>query len=116
MKEQATVIEEAREKLPKRLKVLKNIAFVEHPEASLGIMAFYAAVVSGMRVGVAIEVKDGWAVMSLRAKDPRVDLNSLLRNIAPSFKGHGGGHRSAAGARVPLENLTAFLSALDESL
>lgn len=110
---QARVLEEARIRLPSITHALENLAFVIDPGASLGVMALYAAVLKDKKVGVAIEQRGEWAVMSLRSRDPKIDLNRKLRSIAPAYGGHGGGHTAAAGARIPSENLKAFLNALD---
>ncbi len=51
--------------------------------------------------------------MSLRSRDT-VDLNRLLRRVAPKFGGSGGGHAAAAGTRIPKESFEAFLHELDK--
>ncbi|QOJ79119.1 phosphoesterase [Infirmifilum lucidum] len=115
-RQEARRIEEARRRLPEKVVSLSNIAYVVDPGAPLGTMALYASVVSGRRVGVAVELRRDLAVMSLRARDEGVDLNSLLRRVAPKYGGHGGGHRKAAGARVPAKHLEEFLREVDTSV
>ncbi|MGC8835591.1 MAG: DHHA1 domain-containing protein [Infirmifilum sp.] len=115
-RKQARILEEARERLPEIVQSLENIAYVIDPGASLGVTAFYAAVLRGKKVGVAVEVRGNWAIMSLRARDERVDLNKALRILAPKYGGHGGGHAAAAGARIPLDDLKQFLEDLDKAL
>jgi len=113
---EAKNLEEARRALPSKLVVLKSIAYVVNPGAPLGAMATFSHVQSGRPVGLAIEVKRDWAVMSLRSASGCVDLNALLRELAPRYEGHGGGHREAAGARVPVARLEGFLAELDEAV
>jgi RecJ-like exonuclease len=64
-----------------------------------------------VKVGVAVEKRKDLCVMSLRSTS-QVDLNTLLRKIAVELGGHGGGHRQAAGARIPCSNLGSFLEEL----
>ncbi|MDD3318098.1 MAG: DHH family phosphoesterase, partial [Methanosarcina sp.] len=45
-----------------------------------------------------------------------VDVNRLLRSVAPKFGGSGGGHPLAAGARIPEKFLNAFLRTFDKKL
>ncbi len=113
---QARRLEEMRRRLPTLVRRLKAIAYVVNPPGSLGLAAFYARVMAGKPVGVAVEERNGTCVMSLRSSDPRVDLNSILRKLAPALGGHGGGHRLAAGARVPSSKLEEFLRKLDEEV
>jgi RecJ-like exonuclease len=45
-----------------------------------------------------------------------VDLNTILRRVAPDYGGTGGGHPFAAGARIPEKELEAFLYHLDDEI
>ncbi len=65
-------------------------------------------------VGVAAEYRSHKDIydMSLRSRG-NVDLNKLLRVISLKHGGTGGGHASAAGARVPSASFEAFLHDLD---
>ncbi len=111
--QEARRLEEARRKLPEKIVPLRNIAYVVNPGASLGVSAFYTSVISGRKIGVAVELRGDIAVMSLRSRDESIDLNTLLRQLAPKHGGHGGGHRKAAGARIPVKRLEEFLKELD---
>ena len=54
--------------------------------------------------------------MSLRARRGDVDLNIILRKIAPELNGSGGGHPFASGCRVPFNRLNEFLRKLDSEI
>ena len=114
--EQARAIEEMRLKLPGMLRTSELLAVVINPPASVGAAAFYAAVVSGKPVGVAVEERRGLYVGSARARDPRVDLNAALRASAVEVGGTGGGHPQAAGFRVPADRFEGFLALLEGAL
>ncbi len=105
--------EEMRKALPQLVKTYGEIAYVLNPPGSLGRAAFYAYVLTSKKVGIAGEVREKKIVMSLRTADPQIDLNSLLRMIMPEVEGSGGGHRKAAGARVPMDNFEEFLKKLN---
>ncbi len=108
--------EELRKWVKKNTVKKNNIAYVIDPPGSLGRAATYSRAITGTLVGVAISRRKGFAEMSLRARKSIVDLNSILRKIAPKFHGSGGGHSFAAGARIPLENLNDFLRELELEL
>lgn len=102
----------------KNKKVLECISYILEPEGSLGRAARYAYVYGDRDVGVAIELRGDIAVLSLRSKKNvlNIDLNQLLREVTPKFGGSGGGHRFAAGARVPRDKLDRFLMEIDGEL
>lgn len=54
--------------------------------------------------------------ISIRRRNGDVDLNIILRRLAPDHGGTGGGHPFAAGARIPEKELGAFLYDLDEAI
>ncbi|RLE98401.1 MAG: phosphoesterase [Thermoprotei archaeon] len=113
---QAKRIEEMRRKLPQLVRTRRSVAYVVNPPGSLGLAAFYARVVADKPVGLAASERGGTYVISVRAGDPRVDLNSLLRRLAPRLGGHGGGHPQAAGARIPASRLSEFIEELDRAV
>jgi single-stranded-DNA-specific exonuclease len=109
--------ESLRHRIKKHVKVLDNIAYVVDPKGYMSKSAIYAAS-SGMRgVGISAEYRHRKHVydMSLRSRD-KVDLNMILREVAPQFGGTGGGHASAAGARIPRESFEDFLHELDKAI
>jgi len=114
--EQAKAIEEMRLRIPELVRARELIAYVIERGASVGLAAFYAAVEAGKPVGVAVELRKGVYVGSARARDTRIDLNAALRAVAPKFGGSGGGHRRAAGFRIPAERFEEFLSDFERVL
>ena len=112
---QSLLNEELRLRVSREARVLGDVAYIVDPGGSLGTAAFYARVEKGVRVGVAVERRKEVCVMSLRSTRD-VDLNALLRRIAVRFGGHGGGHRQAAGARIPCSVLKEFLEELARNL
>jgi len=109
--------ENLRHRIKKQVKTLDNIAYVVDPKGYMSKSAIYAAS-SGMKdVGLAAEYRHRKHVydMSLRSRDT-ADLNMILREVAPKFGGNGGGHASAAGARIPRESFEDFLRELDKAI
>ncbi len=110
---------ELREEVKRKLIVLKNLAYVVNPHGPLGKAASFAAAFGHRKVGVAVEIvrRRGkmLADMSIRALED-LNLNDLIRELAPKLGGAGGGHSRAAGARLPEETLQEFLHSLNFSL
>ena len=44
------------------------------------------------------------------------DSNKILRKVAVKLKGSGGGHKRAAGARIPEDKFEEFLDMLNEEI
>jgi len=70
---------------------------------------------------IVMTLEEGSYVISARAHkslaEKGLDLSWSLKNVAEKFGGHGGGHRVAAGARIPGEHdLEEILRALKEAL
>jgi RecJ-like exonuclease len=103
-----------------RLKVVKlrNIAYVLDISGYMSKAAIYAASFGNANVGISCEYRSHKHVydISLRRRNGDVDLNTILRRVAPDHGGTGGGHPFAAGARIPEKELEAFLNNLDEAI
>ncbi|MDI9395689.1 MAG: DHHA1 domain-containing protein [Euryarchaeota archaeon] len=99
------------------VKVLKNSAYIVNINNSISKAAIYAASYGQRDVGITAEYRERKGVydLSIRSRG-KVDLNRLLRSLAPKFGGSGGGHPLAAGARIPEKSLEAFLKAFDKKL
>jgi RecJ-like exonuclease len=80
--------------------------------------ATYAAAATGVSIGayVDMDIPRGLADISFRVIDRSVDMNRILRVIAPKLGGSGGGHEEACGARVPLNRLDGFFDAINDML
>jgi RecJ-like exonuclease len=99
-----------------RIQKRGKIAYVLNVPLSLGKTAIYARALADALVGVAGESRRGFVDMSLRTCENNLDLNKMLRQLAPKFGGSGGGHQAAAGARIPEENFFDFINKMDEAL
>ncbi|ETA69220.1 MAG: single-stranded-DNA-specific exonuclease [Methanolobus sp.] len=118
-KEGADLEEQLRIHVKHEVKTLQNLAYVVDPNGYMSKSAIYAASYGQRDVGISAEFRHKRNVydMSLRSRNSEsVDLNRLLRRIAPSFGGSGGGHASAAGARIPKESFDAFLREFDKAI
>lgn len=113
---QAQNTEELRSWVRENVRVRGSIAYVLDPEGSVGVAANYARIYGGARVGIACERRKGLCIMSLRTSDPRINLEEIVGKIARSLGGSGGGHRSAAGARIPEGRFEDFIEMLDREI
>ncbi len=99
-----------------KFKTWGKVAYTLNFPFSLGKTATYVRGLADALVGVAGEERRNMIDMSLRACSQEIDLNRILRRIAPKLGGSGGGHPNAAGARIPKENFKVFLKELDRNL
>jgi len=108
------IISLVREKVVK----LKNLSYVIDINGYMSKAAIYAGSFGRTLVGVSCEYRPHKQVydISLRLKNGGVDLNTILRRLAPYHGGTGGGHPFAGGARIPRDELKAFLYDLDDAL
>lgn len=98
------------------VRVEGEVAYVIDAPFPLGKAAIYARASAGAAVGIAGERRKGSIDMSLRTCRRDIDLNGILRSIAPRLGGGGGGHPSAAGARIPEGRFRDFLEGLNAAL
>lgn len=113
---EAIAEEEMRNRIKEVVKVVGRVAYVLDLQWSMGKSAVYARAYGNALVGVGAETRKGRVEMSLRTTSDQINLNELLQKLAPKYKGSGGGHSKAAGARVPEEDFSAFLKDLDASI
>jgi len=102
--------------IEKTVQTIGEVAYVLDIGGSMSKAATYARVIAGATVGIAGETFDRTVDMSLRTERDDVDLNAILRGLAPRFGGEGGGHPKASGARIPSASFEKFVEALDGSL
>ncbi|SNQ62639.1 DHH family phosphoesterase [Candidatus Methanoperedens nitratireducens] len=97
---------------------LRNLAYVVDINGYMSKAAIYAASYGNCCVGVSCEYRQHKHVydMSIRSRGCDVDLNTILRTVAVSHGGTGGGHHFAGGARIPGKQLEAFLYDFDDAL
>ena len=87
-----------------------GVAYVVNPPGPLGLAANLARGLTESPVGVAAEERGDLYVMSLRSS--QVDLNQFLRDFARRHSVSGGGHKNAAGARIPKRLFDVFVEEL----
>jgi RecJ-like exonuclease len=63
-----------------------------------------------------VEERGNTYVMSLRANSKEINLDRVLREVTPHLGGSGGGHPSAAGARIPKHQFMKLIQVLNERL
>lgn len=99
------------------VEILGNIAYIVNTNNSISKAAIYAASYGQKDVGIAAEYRERKGVydLSIRSRG-EVDLNQILRSVAPKFGGSGGGHPVAAGARIPEGSLEGFLRAFEKKI
>jgi RecJ-like exonuclease len=109
--------EKIRRFVKEHVEILRNSAYVVNMNNSISKAAIYAASYGQKDVGIAAEYREkkGAYDLSIRSRGD-VDLNQILRSVAPKFGGSGGGHPVAAGARIPEDSLEGFLRAFDKKI
>jgi RecJ-like exonuclease len=110
--------EELKEDVRHKVVKLKNLAYVRDMNGYMSKAAIYAASIGNKNVGISCEFRSHKHVydISVRRRNGEVDLNTILRRVAPDHGGTGGGHPFAAGARIPGKELEAFLYNLDDEI
>ncbi len=115
----ASELEESfRQRVEKDAQRLGRIAVAYDLDGPAGKGATYAAAAAGLSVGAYVDrdTRRGVADISFRVIDRSIDLNRILRAVAPKLGASGGGHAQACGARVPLEKLDEFFEAINDKL
>ena len=74
-----------------------------------GPSALFAATVKNKPVGMSIHTREKYIDITIRRRK-NVPLNVLAESAAEACGGSGGGHESAAGARIPKGTLKRFLA------
>lgn len=108
--------EELEERISKSVVKLSHVAYVIDPRGPLGKSAIYAMAAAGAVVGLAFNIEDDHADVSLRTRSDKVDLNVIVRPLARSLGGTGGGHPKAAGAKIPKDKVEEFAKELDKAI
>jgi single-stranded-DNA-specific exonuclease len=115
----ASELEESfRQRVEKNAQKLGRIGVVYDLDGPAGKGATYAAAASAVSIGAYVDkdMRRGIADISFRVIDRSVDLNRILRTVAPKLGASGGGHPEACGARVPLDKLDEFFNAINDKL
>jgi len=93
---------------------LGHIAYMVTDEYSTGVVAKLLIGAFEVPVGVAMKEKQrGWYEVSLRStSEGRIHLGTTIGRISARLGGSGGGHRKAAGCRIPVSEAGEMLKAL----
>lgn len=109
-------IDEVKRKLVcTQTKVSGSVSHVLDIGWSLGKAATYARVCGGTPIGVAGETRDEVIDVSVRGLG-NVDVGRLAEGVALELGGSGGGHRNAAGARIPAGTFESFVVKISSRL
>lgn len=110
--------EEFRRRVEKGAQRLGSMGVAYDLNGPAGKGATYAAAATGTNIGAYVDkdTRRGIADISFRVIDRSIDLNSILRKVAPPLGGSGGGHPYACGARVPIEKLDGLFAAMNSKL
>jgi len=115
----ASELEESfRQRVEKSAQKLGRIGVAYDLNGPAGKGATYAAAAAAVSIGAYVDkdMRRGSADISFRVIDRSVDMNRILRTVAPKLGASGGGHPEACGARVPLHKLDEFFQAINDML
>ncbi len=112
--EQLEVVARLGEVVKKEGKLMGRLAYMVTTQHSTGNIAKLLIGAFEVPVGVAMKEKqDGWYEVSLRCtSECRAHLGRTIDGIASRLGGNGGGHKMAAGCRIPTSNADEMLKAL----
>jgi RecJ-like exonuclease len=99
-------------------KRMGRLAYMVTSEHSTGNIAKLLIGAFEVPVGVAMKQKqEGWYEVSLRStSEEKIHLGTTIGRIAARLGGSGGGHRKAAGCRVPVSRADEMLVALSKKV
>lgn len=97
-------------------KRLGSIGYVKdlHLFGFRGPSALFAATVTDSPVGLSIYTRRKYLDITIRKRQGDFPLNLLAEKAAEGVGGSGGGHKEAAGARIPLDSLERFLKIINK--
>jgi len=95
-----------------------NLAYMVTDQHSTGSIAKLLIGAFEVPVGVAMKEKQpGWYEVSLRStSDARIHLGRTIAKISERLGGSGGGHKKAAGCRIPVSEAGQMISALAKKI
>ena len=106
------------ERVKKQGTKMGRLAYMITTQHSTGNIAKLLVGAFEVPVGVALKEKEpGWYEVSLRStSECRVHLGRTIDRIASRLGGNGGGHRKAAGGRIPVSKVDVMLSELSKKV
>ena len=81
-----------------------------------GPSALFAATVRDSRLGICAHTRERYVDITMRTRDYSLKLNILADRAAERVGGSGGGHPSAAGAKIPKGAFRRFLDELNKCM
>ncbi len=81
-----------------------------------GPSALFAATVKNARFGISAHTRQRYVDITMRTRDYSIKLNEIADKAAEAVGGSGGGHASAAGAKIPKGTFRKFLEELAKQL
>lgn len=108
--------EEMRYRIKNNYKKIGEVSYIIDPKGPLGKAATYVKNEGKTLVGIAIDIENNKVDMSIRTSSNKINLNLITKKVAKKFNGSGGGHPSAAGARIPKINLEEFLEEFNKEI
>jgi single-stranded-DNA-specific exonuclease len=106
------------EEVKRKGRRLDGLAYMVTSQRSTGNVAKLLIGAFGVPVGVALkEQEKGWYEVSLRCtSECKAHLGRTIGKIASGLGGNGGGHRKAAGCRIPATKMREMLAELTQDL
>ena len=116
--EELKVVTALGEEVKREGKKLGRLAFMITSQHSTGGVSKLLIGAFDVPVGVALREKQkGWYEVSLRStSESRAHLGKTISPIASKLGGNGGGHRKAAGARIPTSRADEMLRLLAKKI
>jgi RecJ-like exonuclease len=116
--EELTTIVRLAEEVKKRGKKIGRLAYMVTSEHSNGSVSKLLIGAFEVPVGVALkEEKKGWYEVSLRCtSECSVHLGKTIAKISSGLGGSGGGHRNAAGCRIPVRMMDEMIEELSRAV
>jgi RecJ-like exonuclease len=100
----------------------KGFVYIRADEVGEGMLGAITSIISSspmFKHGILISstlTKDGDVKISARGSKEGVNLGKIFSNLSKRLEGSGGGHSSAAGARIASDKLNEFLEMLENEL
>ncbi len=79
-----------------------------------GPAALFAATATGKPLGLCVYKRERYLDITMRSHDSKIALNRLAEAASAAVGGSGGGHESAAGAKIPFGTLEQFIKKINE--
>ncbi len=104
--------------IKKRVKKHGKIGYIEDLKGFgfRGPSALFSATITESPIGLCIYNRKGHIDITIRKRNPDIELNKIAEDAGEAVGGSGGGHSNAAGARIPTGRLNEFLEILNKRI